>query len=89
MLKLTIFDLLIFHHIFLRLVTQNCVITIIMAVNQAALNNYLTNTLGFTEPLAHALNVQGLDAFDILATLSDKDIKEMCANIRKPGGAVP
>jgi hypothetical protein len=85
-LKLKIFDFLIFHHFFLCFVTQ--VITI-MAANQAALNNYLQNTLGFPDDLSQALNAQGLDAFDVLITLTDKDVKEMCGNDRKPGGIIP
>jgi hypothetical protein len=36
----------------------------------------------------HALNAQGLDGFDILVNLTDKDVKEMCANVRKPGGTI-
>jgi hypothetical protein len=60
-----------------------------MAANQAAINNYLQDTLGFSQPLAQALNAQGLDGFDVLVNLTDKDIKEMCANVRKPGGTIP
>jgi hypothetical protein len=60
-----------------------------MAANQAAINNYLQDTLGFPQTLAHALNAQGLDGFDILINLMDKDIKEMCTNVRKPGGTIP
>ena len=60
-----------------------------MAANQAAINNYLQDTLGFPEDLTRALNAQGLDAFDVLITLTDKDVKEMCANVRKPGGTIP
>ena len=60
-----------------------------MAVNQAALNNYLQTTLGFPEDLSRALNAQGLDAFDVLITLTDKDVKEMCGNVRKPRGTIP
>jgi hypothetical protein len=85
-LKLPIFDLPIPRHFFLCFVTQ--VITI-MAANQAALNNYLQDTLGFPEDLSRALNAQGLDAFDVLTTLTDKDVKEMCGNVRKPGGTIP
>jgi hypothetical protein len=59
-----------------------------MAANQTALNNYLQDTLGFPQALAHALNAQGLDGFDILVNLTDKDIKDMCANVRKPGGTI-
>jgi hypothetical protein len=64
-------------------------ITFIMAANQAALNNYLQDTLGFPEDLSRALNAQGLDSFDTLATLTDKDVKEVCSNVRKPGGTIP
>jgi hypothetical protein len=64
-------------------------IVTIMAANQAAINNYLQGTLGFPQDLAHALNAQGLDGFDVLVNLTDKNIKDMCANVRKPGGTIP
>jgi hypothetical protein len=89
-LKLTIFDSLTFCHIFLHFVAQTPTPLInIMAANQAAINNYLQDTLGFPQTLAHALNAQGLDGFDILINLTDKDIKEMCTNVRNPGGTIP
>jgi hypothetical protein len=61
-----------------------------MAAALAALNNYFNDTLGIVDPPARvALNNQGLQAFDDFLTLTEKDISEICTNIRKPGGMIP
>jgi hypothetical protein len=85
----------------LSFVTQLSVITV-MAANQddhskawyylgkcPAENDQDVQAIAFTQPLAHTLNTQGLDGFDVLITLTDKDIKELCTNVRKPGGTIP
>jgi hypothetical protein len=61
-----------------------------MAAALAALNNYLNDPIGITDPQARvALNNQGLQSFFDFYTLTEKDIIEICANIRKPGGTIP
>jgi hypothetical protein len=61
-----------------------------MAAAQAALNNYLDAPLGITEAATRAaLNQQGLQSFDDFLTLTEKDISEICTNLRKPGGTIP
>jgi hypothetical protein len=61
-----------------------------MAAAQAALNNYLDTPLGITDGATRAaLNQQGLQSFDDFLTLTEKDIEEICSNLRKPGGTIP
>jgi hypothetical protein len=61
-----------------------------MAAALATLNNYLDNTLGIDDQNTRdALNQQGIQAFDDFLTLTEKDISDICANIRKPGGTIP
>jgi hypothetical protein len=53
------------------------------------LNNYLTGTIGITNPnLRAALNGQGLLTITNFETLEERDIDSMCTNIRKPGGTI-
>ena len=59
-----------------------------MATNQAALNNYLENTLLIPQPICRAINGQGISAIDDLLDLTDQDIKDVCKNIRSPGGTI-
>jgi hypothetical protein len=40
------------------------------------------------QALRDALNAQGLMSFNAFASLKDDDIKQICANIRKPGGTI-
>ena len=61
-----------------------------MAAALAQINNYFQNVLLIQEqPVRDALNQQGLEGFDDFVSLTDKDIKNICANIRKPGGTIP
>jgi hypothetical protein len=61
-----------------------------MAAAQAQLNNYLDTPIGITvQATRTALNQQGLQSFDDFLTLTEKDISEICANLRKPGGTIP
>jgi hypothetical protein len=61
-----------------------------MAVALAALNNYFNDPMGIVDPqIRVALNNQGLQSFDDFLTLSEKDLSELCSNIRKPGGTIP
>lgn len=54
-----------------------------------ALNAYLENVLGIVSPAIRAgLNEQGLTSFADFETLTEKDITQMCANVRKPGGLI-
>jgi hypothetical protein len=56
----------------------------------AALNTYLEEVLLFTDPVVLvALNAQGLTSIDELCSLTEKDIVNICANARKPGGTIP
>jgi hypothetical protein len=60
-----------------------------MAANLAALNNYLQNTLLIQDQdVRVALNQQGLQAFGEFTDLTDDDIKDICKNVRNPGGLV-
>jgi hypothetical protein len=59
-----------------------------MAANQAALLNYLTNTLLFPITLRQAVIDEGVQAIDDFIHHSDKDIKNICKNIRSPGGTI-
>ena len=53
------------------------------------LNNYLLNVLLINDvEVRNALNVQGLTALTDFVSLTDKDIKNICANVRKPGGTI-
>jgi hypothetical protein len=61
-----------------------------MAAALAQLNAYMQNTLLITEAgTRDALNQQGLEALADFDGLTDKDIKNICANARKPGGTIP
>lgn len=61
-----------------------------MAANLAAFNNYLNDTLLIDEQATRqALNAQGLQAFDDLENLTDNDVKDICKNVRQPGGTIP
>jgi hypothetical protein len=61
-----------------------------MAAAQAQLNNYLDTPIGITTQATRAaLNQQGIQSFDDFLTLTEKDISEICTNLRKPGGTVP
>jgi hypothetical protein len=61
-----------------------------MAATQAALNNYLDDPIRITAAATRAaLNQQGLQSFDDFVTLLEKDITEICSNLRKPGGTLP
>jgi hypothetical protein len=61
-----------------------------MAAALAALNNYLNDPIGIVDPQTRvALNNQGHQAFEDFLTLTEKDISEICSNIRKPGGTIP
>jgi hypothetical protein len=61
-----------------------------MAAALAQLNLYLQNVLLINQPDTRAaLNQQGLEAFGDFDGLTDKDIKNICANVRKPGGTIP
>lgn len=60
-----------------------------MAANLAEFNNYLTDPIGISDvSIRTALNEQGLDGFDELVHLTEKDIVSICANARKPGGTI-
>jgi hypothetical protein len=53
------------------------------------LNNYLLNVLLIHDvDVRNALNLQGLTALTDFVSLTDKDIKIICANVRKPGGTI-
>jgi len=61
-----------------------------MAANLAALNNYFQNTLVIQDQAVRdGLNEQGLTSFDDFVTLTEKDIVQICANVRRPGGVIP
>ena len=61
-----------------------------MAANLAALNNYFENTLFITDQaVRNGLNQQGLTSFDDFITFTEKDIAQICSNVRKPGGVIP
>jgi hypothetical protein len=60
-----------------------------MAAALAALNNYLDNTIGIHDQATRlSLNGQGLESFDDFLTFTEKEIGEMCTNVRKPGGTI-
>jgi hypothetical protein len=60
-----------------------------MAAALAQLNTYMQNILLIVEPgTRSAINQQGLQAFADFESLTDKDIKNICANARKPGGTI-
>jgi uncharacterized membrane protein YgcG len=59
-----------------------------MAANQAALLNYLTNTLLFPVTLRQAVLDEGVQAIDDFINQTDKDVKNICKNIRSPGGTI-
>ena len=57
---------------------------------QAAFNGYLNNRLNITSLVMRtAINDQGLTRIDDFIGLTDQDIKDLCDNIRKPGGTIP
>jgi hypothetical protein len=70
------------YRIIVLLLTTN-----IMA-NRQAFQNYL-QTIGFPADLRAALVAQGLDTIGNLYGMTDDDVEDLCANIRKPGGVVP
>lgn len=53
-------------------------------------NDYLENTLGNTSATTRtALNNQGLTiSFDDLVMISEPDVKDICNNMKKPGGVI-
>ena len=52
-----------------------------------AISAYMNNVLGINqEPVRTALLNDGLDTWDNFLTLGVPGIKEVCDNIRKPGG---
>ena len=57
---------------------------------QAAFNGYLNNRLKITSLVMRtAINDQNLTRVDDFIGLTDQDIKDLCDNIRKPGGTIP
>lgn len=56
--------------------------------HRQAFQNYLAN-LGFPADLRVALVSQGLDNVTDFFGMTDDDIEDLCANIRKPGGVLP
>jgi hypothetical protein len=56
--------------------------------NRQAFQNYLT-TLGFPADLRAAIVAQGLDNVTNFFGMTDDDVEDLCANIRKPGGVTP
>lgn len=60
-----------------------------MAANLAQLNGYLNNTLNLSDVMRAAVNAQGLQSFDAFQGLTDNDIKDICKNVRSPGGMIP
>ena len=55
----------------------------------AAMRTALTR-LGFTQDVAATItNVQGVDSIGELKFLNDKEVENLCNNIRKPGGMMP
>jgi hypothetical protein len=60
-----------------------------MAAQLDILNDYMEETLLIADGnVRNALNGQGLTSFADFAALQKSDIKNICANIRKPGGTV-
>jgi hypothetical protein len=61
-----------------------------MAAARAQLNRYLEDILGIGDQAARdAINAQGLDTFEDFLLLEEKDIEDVCSNVRKPGGVIP
>jgi hypothetical protein len=61
-----------------------------MAAALAQLNLYLQKVLLINKPDTRAdLDQQGLEAFGDLDGLTNKDIKNIGANVLKPGGSIP
>jgi hypothetical protein len=57
---------------------------------QEALNAYLQDVLRIESPSIRAgLFEQGLTSFLDFETLTEKDIMQICANVRRPGGLIP
>lgn len=55
----------------------------------AEFNAYLQDVLRIDSPFVRAgLNEQGLTSFGDFETLTEKDVTQICANVRKPGGAI-
>lgn len=55
----------------------------------ATLANYMDTMLLITSVTARtALSNQGLTAYEDFLTLSEKDIGDICSNVRKPGGTI-
>ena len=65
----------------------HCVVAFIMAYRQA-FANYL-QSVGFPVELRLALFGQGVDNITSFLGMSDEDIEDLCANMRKPGGLIP
>jgi hypothetical protein len=60
-----------------------------MAAALAGLNNYFDNTIGITDQATRvALNEKGLESFDDFLIYTEKEITDMCPNVRKPGGLI-
>lgn len=60
-----------------------------MAAVIATLENYMQTMLLITSPTARtALGNQGLNNYDDFLTLTEKDIADICSNVRKPGGTI-
>ena len=61
----------------------------ILIVNDPAeFKRYLRGTIVMTEALADAFIAQGLDTFSELGAITQEDVKEIVAIIRKPGGTI-
>lgn len=61
-------------------------------VNQAAqdFDNYLRDIIRITDAETRAaINDQGLRLFADFLPLTEEDVEELCANVRKPGGTIP
>ena len=50
---------------------------------------YLETALGLSEEMIEALIGQGVEGFSVLASMTAKDIDQVCKNMRAPGGTVP
>ena len=58
--------------------------------SQAAIIGYLNNRLDITSLVMRtAINDQGLTRIDDFIGSTDQYIKDLCDNIRKPGGTIP
>lgn len=61
-----------------------------MAGARIAFNNYLRDALQVAVGgVRDSIDNQGLDAFAVLNTLTDKDIQKTCDDVRSPGGMMP